>query len=286
MTHRKKQCYSNFNINMKNGSKYSTEELSFDTLFDGRVVLYQPRKGYRFSVDSPLLTWFSGDDRRCADRCADLGSGCGIIGISLLVAQMARHVVGVEIQPRLADLSIKNARANAVESQLQVLNANITALQHALPSKQFDLVVSNPPFWPVDTGRLPPDEERRIARHEISITLAELVQAAQRLLHPRRGRFCIAFPAIRLEILLSAIAEAHLHTTRIVFVHPTPDSSAELVLLEARSGRAGQLKIAPPLYLKNSDNSNSQIASEILSGAFCDSLRTLADVRTASRQAQ
>ena len=286
MTYCKKQCYSTFDISMKNGAKYSIEELSFDTLFNGRVVLYQPRKGYRFSVDSPLLTWFSGDDNRCADQCADLGSGCGVIGISLLVARMARQVVGVEIQPQLADLSEKNARANAVEDQLNVLNADITDLQCFLPSKQFDLVVSNPPFWPVDTGRLPPDEERRIARHEISITLTALIRAAKRLLHPKRGRFCIAFPAIRLEMLFSAIAEAHLHTTRVVFVHPNPESPAELVLLEARSGRAGQLKIAPPLYLKNSDNSNSEIANDILSGTFCDSLRTLEDLRAVSRQAQ
>lgn len=267
---------------MQTSLKYSLEELSFDTLFDGKVVLYQPKKGYRFSVDAPLLTWFASPDKTIS-RCADLGCGCGVIGISLLAAQKAHRVVGVEIQPKLASLSLCNAEKNKVAQQFKVVTGSATHPHKLLIEKQFELVVSNPPFWPTDTGRLPPDEERRIARHEISITLNELVQTAQNLLHPKRGRFCIAFPAMRLEILMRAIASTGLNATRALFVHPRPDSSAELVLLEARWGRAGQLKIAPPLHLRNPDGSSSEAAKEILSGRFCPSLQTMQDVRTATK---
>ncbi|MBN2529525.1 MAG: methyltransferase [Deltaproteobacteria bacterium] len=267
---------------MEKNETYSTDELSSDTLFNGRVLLFQPKKGYRFSVDSPLLTWFCWSDRP-ADHCADLGSGCGVIGISLLVAQQAKHVVAVEIQSKLASLSLQNAEANSVTNNFTLIKGDMRENHRKLPQKTFDLVVSNPPFWPSDSGRLPPDEERRIARHEISITLFELIQKAETLLHPRRGRFCIAFPAMRVSMLLSCLAQSKLNASKIIFIHPNQNSNAELVLLEARIGRAGQLKIAPPLYLRDTDNQNSEIASEILSGAFCPSLHTLEDLRSATR---
>ncbi|MBN2340793.1 MAG: methyltransferase [Deltaproteobacteria bacterium] len=267
---------------MNNTQKYSSEELTPDTLFEGKVVLYQPKKGYRFSVDAPLLTWFS-----CVEKpiqyCADLGCGCGVIGISLLVAQQVKNVVAIEIQPKLAALSEYNAIANGVATQFTSIHASVTAPHAQLPEKKFELVVSNPPFWPSDNGRLPPDEERRIARHEISITVDEVVQSAKRLLHPKKGRFCIAFPAMRLETLLKSISNAGLNATRAVFIHPHINSIAELVLLEARCGRSGQLKIAPPLYLKDAQGNNSADATEILSGRFCPPLQRIEDIRTATR---
>ena len=109
---------------MKQGAKYSRDELSLDALYDGRIVLFQPKKGYRFSVDSPLLTWFCGTDK-IVESCADLGCGCGVIGISLLVAQKVRNVVGVEIQPRLASLSIENAAANGIDDRIEVVTGDI-----------------------------------------------------------------------------------------------------------------------------------------------------------------
>ena len=267
---------------MKQAAKYSNDELSLDALYDGRIVLYQPKKGYRFSVDSPLLTWFSSGEK-VAEYCADLGCGCGVIGISLLAAQKVKRVVGVEIQPKLAALSTKNAIANSIQDRIEIVTGDMLANHSALPSKQFDLVVSNPPFWPLDKGRLPPDQERQIARHEISITLSNLIKRSKQLLHPKRGRFCIAFPARRIEILFESVAAAGLNVSRLTFVHPNPDSSAELVLLEARIGRAGQLLVTPPLYLKDRDNRDSQLVSEILSGTFCPNLREMTDLRVANR---
>ena len=263
---------------MKQGAKYSPDELTSDTLFDGRIMLYQPKKGYRFSVDSPLLTWFSCTDK-VAQKCADLGCGCGVIGISLLVAEKVSHVIGVEVQPRMADLSMHNAIANSIQNRIDIIVGDLQDKHAMLPSKEFDLVVSNPPFWPSTSGRLPPDEERRIARHETLITLSGLVTKAKQLLHPKRGRFCIAFPAKRIETLFSELSDAALNVSRITFVHPNPDAPAELVLLEARTGRAGQLKISPPLYLKHRDNHDSQLCTEILSGAFCPALRQRDDMR-------
>jgi len=252
---------------MKDRPTQDPDELSDDSLFRGRVLLHQPLRGYRFSVDAPLLVWFACPEKPVAS-CADLGAGCGVLGISLLVARRANRVVAVELQSRLARLAQRNAAVNNVGDRYSMIEGDILAGPDIPADGQFELVVSNPPFWPADNGRPSPDLERQIARHETHVTLHAIADTARRLLHPTRGRFCIAYPARRLEHLLMSMSRAELNTTRILFVHPRADTPAELVLLECRRNRNGHLRVEPPLVLKDGRNRDTEQAEFILAGGF------------------
>jgi len=251
---------------------------TLDFLYDGRLVLRQPSHGYRFSVDAPLLTWFAGADR-VAKHCVDLGAGCGVIGLGLLAAGFARKVSAVEIQPVLANLAMENVEANSFGDSMEILNADIRKIGDQLPGAFFDLVIANPPFWPAEAGRLPKDEMKQIACHETAVTLDDWVTLVRRLLHPRRGRVCVVFPAKRVDELLLAFVKCGITATQVIVVHPRIDEPAEIILLEARLGQAGRLTIAPPLFLKNEQGDDTKMAREILSGNFSQSLRALKDRR-------
>jgi tRNA1Val (adenine37-N6)-methyltransferase len=97
-----------------------------DSVFDGRLVIRQPRAGYRFSVDAPLLVWFSCTRGAAPARiAADLGAGCGIVALGLLAAGQARRAVAVEVQDRLASLCAGNAAANGLSSRLEVVHGDM-----------------------------------------------------------------------------------------------------------------------------------------------------------------
>lgn len=235
-----------------------------DSIFSGRLALEQPAKGYRFAVDSVLLAWFAG--RKPARRCLDLGCGCGVVGLGLLSSGGALNAVGVEIQARLARLATTNGRASFPDAYTLVegdLRSDLRGLEG-----EFDLVVSNPPFWAVDTGRQPPDEERSIACHEIKATIEEVAMAARRRLNQRKGRFCCVFPARRLDDLLRGLEAAGLFAVEALFVHPTMDKPAEMLLVEARPGRGGKLRVIQPLFLKTRDGQDTPEAAWILEGRF------------------
>jgi tRNA1Val (adenine37-N6)-methyltransferase len=265
-------------VALRRGNSLSGE--TADALFDGRLLLRQPRTGYRFSADAPLLVWFA--CRKAAHRArwaADLGAGCGVVGLGLLMADAAEQVVAVEIQERLATLCAENAAANGMADRLRVANADMRSLAPDLAGRRFDLVVTNPPFWPTDSGHLPDDDERRIACHEVNIDLGAWIGVAAELLERRRGRLCAVFPARRTAELLAGLAGGGLGATAILAVHPAPETDAELVLVEARHGAARPMAVEPPLFLRDRCNRDSDAARVVFSGAFSAPLAKRRDRR-------
>mgnify|MGYP003312578020 CR=1 FL=1 len=65
-------------------------------------------------------------------------------------------------------------------------------------SKQFDLIVSNPPYRKINSGRTNPDEGKAISRHELKLSLSTMLNKAKPILK-RGGHITLAYPPIRLQ---------------------------------------------------------------------------------------
>jgi tRNA1(Val) A37 N6-methylase TrmN6 len=189
------------------------------------------------------------------------------------------RVIGIEIQPELAKIATGNSILNNLSSRFDVVEADIRNHVNSLVPGSVDLIVANPPFWPATRDRLPKSEQRKIARHELMGTIGEWCQVAAQLLEPRRGRFCVVFPARRLDALVMSLADNGLSARRICLVHPNSAKPAELALVSARPGIVGQLQITPPLFLKASDGNDDEIAARIFSGEFSETISSHPDSR-------
>ncbi|MBN2124670.1 MAG: methyltransferase, partial [Deltaproteobacteria bacterium] len=132
---------------------------------DGRLKIIQSRTGYRFSIDAVLLSEFV--STRPGDVLVDLGTGCGIIPLILLLSRPVRFAVGLEIQETLAAQASRNARLNGFGDRLAVVLGDIR--NPPLAPLSADLVLCNPPYRRRDSGRINPDPERAAARHEILV---------------------------------------------------------------------------------------------------------------------
>jgi tRNA1Val (adenine37-N6)-methyltransferase len=220
-------------------------EVTLDSIRD--IRLYQSKLGYRFSVDSLLLYSFINLKR--VHAIADLGAGTGIVGMLLAKKYPAAHVTLFEIQESLAKLAEENVIQNFLEDRVRVITCDIKTLSSInATSSEFDLVVSNPPFRRLKSGRLNLEEERAIARHEIKLRLKDLIEAASCLLRVK-GRFCVVHHPWRLSELIGTLRRADLEPKRLRFVHSHSASDAKMILLEAvKKGKAG-LKVERPLYI-------------------------------------
>ncbi|RLB98205.1 MAG: SAM-dependent methyltransferase, partial [Deltaproteobacteria bacterium] len=157
-----------------------------DTFFNGQVTVKQSRTGYRYSIDAVIL---AGHVRpRPADRIVDLGTGCGIIPLIIGFRYPGVKLYGVEIQQDLADIARANVKANHLEKRVEILPADMRTLKPSIVSGPVDQVVSNPPYHRISTGRINPDSQRAIARHELKVTLEDVLKAAEAMLRTA-GKF-------------------------------------------------------------------------------------------------
>ncbi len=234
-------------------------EVTLDSIRTVRV--YQPKHGYRFSVDSLLL--FDFVHLRKAEKIADLGAGCGIVGILLAQKYPYACVDLFEIQGSLARLAGRNILLNRLDGRVRVIEGdlrNVSLL--GVPFHHYDLVVSNPPFRRVKSGLLSIGEQKAIARHEITLQLHQCVTAASTLLK-NGGRLAMIHLPGRLPELTGEMQRAGLELKRMRFVHSTPRTEAKMLLVEAVRGARGGLKVEKPLFIYREDGSYTEEMTRI-----------------------
>lgn len=223
--------------------------------------MIQPKRGYRFSVEAILLGRFARAGTR--DRVLELGAGCGVVSIMIAALARPREVVALEIQSHLAEMISRNAALNDLKS-VQTICADLRSRKiAALEPASFDLVVANPPYRAIATGRENPESGRRIARGESTATVTDFVTAARH--YGRRGaRVTFIFTARRCAELISVMRSKKLEPKRIRFVHPTIDTPASVVMIETRVDGGIELTVEPPLILYDAPGIYTQQALAIL----------------------
>jgi tRNA1Val (adenine37-N6)-methyltransferase len=207
--------------------------------------LTQPRHGYRYSLDPFLLAEFC---QPATGRIMDLGTGCGIIPLLLARRQATASLVGVELQPQLADLARRNALENGLADRIQIVPADLHDLASRFPANSFDLVVANPPYRRAGTGKVSPTAGRDLARHESSATLADFLAVAKKLV-VSGGRLCFIYHPERLAEFLTEAARLKLAVRRLCLVHGDQSAPAKMVLIELLKGRQSALKVLSPLFV-------------------------------------
>ena len=227
---------------------------TLEAIFQGRLRVIQPERGYRFSIDAVLLAGLT--SVRPRDRVVDLGSGCGIIPLLLAFQKPAAHITGIEIQDSLVSMAKRNVKINEFSHLITILLADLRKVDLTTVDGQVSLVVSNPPYGKLRSGRLNPDTEKAIARHELLANLGDVIRTAARLL-PHKGRLALIYPARRLPYLLEEISVGGFAPKQLTLIHSTLDSEAKLVHLESMKGGGEELRVRKPFAIYQSDGSYS-----------------------------
>ena len=96
--------------------------------------------------DTEILVERAIKELKLGGRVADLCTGSGCIGISMLVYRDdISSMLLCDISKKALDMAKKNAIANLVKDKCTFLCADITK---DLPKEKFDMIVSNPPYIP------------------------------------------------------------------------------------------------------------------------------------------
>ena len=137
-----------------------------------------------------------------------------------------------------------------------IINDDIKNLSNLYESDSFDIITCNPPYFKYDKNKslINEDEEKAIARHEITLNLEKLFAIAKKLLK-NNGVISIVHRPERFVEVVEEMKKNNIEPKKVQFVYPKKDMEANIMLIEgSKNGKPG-LKILPPLYthLENGD---------------------------------
>lgn len=236
-----------------------------DAIYGGRLKIIQGKRGYRFSIDSILLAAFARP--KAGERVADLGTGGGVVALTIAKFFPVGEVVGIEIQGALAGRARRSVDLNQLAGRVEIYQGDLTQIESFPRREKFDLVLANPPFYSARDGRMNPAREKAVARHEIRASLADFLGAADFLLR-NSGRLDIIYPAAKLSELVFQLRKKRLEIKRLRPVYSRKGESGVLILAEARKRAGVELEILPPLYLYRREGGYTAEAERMINGAW------------------
>ncbi len=150
-------------------------------------------------------------DRTAPLRIADVGTGSGILAITLALEYAQSSILALDISPAALDVALTNASALGADNVSLRESDLLASAQGEMP---FDLIVSNPPYIPLsDAGELHAqvrDHEPHLAlfggEDGLDIIRLLLPQALQRL---KPGGWLLLETASRTETLDDLLQGSH-----------------------------------------------------------------------------
>ena len=229
--------------------------LTEDALLGGRVRLLQPARGYRVAIDAVLLA--AAVDAAPGQRILDLGAGVGAVGLCLAARLAGCSVVGIELQPALAELAERNANLNGMADRVRTV---VHDLAKPLPADlgRFDHVVTNPPYLAAAVADPSPDPSKALATVESSADLARWLAVATAAVEPA-GTLLIIHRSDRLEEIIGHLGRLGWGDVTVKRLPP-----AARVLVRARRADRPTRRDAPPLTLHRPGGSYTDEAEAIL----------------------
>jgi tRNA1(Val) A37 N6-methylase TrmN6 len=225
----------------------------------GVVKIIQPKKGFRFALDSILLSDFCCIKSR--DRVLEPGAGTGVISLLLAKKFLNARFVADEVEPRAYNLLCKNIELNELADHIVPIDHDLKFLGRSIAQDSFDVIIANPPYTKCGTGRKSPSRERQTARQDQTAPLPCWLDLKNFL--KDKGKYFLVFPANRAAELMSLLRDRGLEPKRLRCVQPFQDKPASLVLIEAIKTKGVGLDILPPLVVHEKGGGYSKEMREI-----------------------
>lgn len=238
------------------------ESITCDAFLGGRVLIHQPEKGYRAGQDPVLLA--AAAVLKPGERFVDLGCGVGTVGLCLQARFQQAMGVGIESDPELAAL----ARIN-VSAGFDIIESDIFKVE----PKPAPVVLSNPPFFQIGTGRLPANDQRRAGRHS-NQKLSAWIDRAKAWVSPR-GRIGFVLSTAQLTEALIALSPDFGCITVMPLVGSYGKPTVPRVLVFARQGSRSPFQLTPPFVIRDEEGALTQQACKVLNEGATIRLPTL-----------
>lgn len=215
------------------------EDLTCDAFLGGKVMLRQPREGYRAGVDPVFLA--ATVQAKPGQSVLELGCGAAPALCCLGKRLPGLDLYGLELQPAYAELGRQNLSENGLTGT--IWQGDLSTPPAEMKALSFHHVIANPPYFESDKRIKADDGGREIALAG-ETALATWVATATKRLRPR-GYATFIQRAERLPELLSAMQQ-HLGALELLPLLPRENRPPRLILLRGRKDSRAPFRFHTP----------------------------------------
>ena len=227
------------------------------SFFRGKIELIQPKE-HKVSVDLILfLSKVKGVRKN--SRVADLGAGFGFLSL-VIAKKWGCEVHAIERDRKMLELLKENVRINGLEDRVRVVEEDVRRVENLYKRGYFDVVVSNPPFYPKEYGK-----EDGGFHFEGDTTLEDFVRASSYLLRDG-GYLNLLIPSFRLYELFDLLRTHNLPPRFLSIIYPNVHKDGKLCVVNSIRNVPGPLRIEPPLVINEPGGSYTETVRGLLEG--------------------
>ena len=207
---------------------------------DEKFKIIQKVGGYKYGEDTILLfKLFQASLNKKNIKLLDIGTGNGILPVLLSDNEFLSELVGIDIQKENIDRANKALQLNKIEKNIQFECMDIREYKK---SNHFDVIISNPPYMDDNGKKINENEHKAISRHEIKLSLNELISNAKRLLKPI-GLLYFIHRTHRLVEIIKALDKNNFSIKKVIFIYSTQNNKSTMMFVEAVKGKKIKLEI-------------------------------------------
>ena len=182
----------------------------------------QERSSMKVGTDGVLLgSWVSCHK---PDYILDIGCGTGLLTLMLAQRNLESNIIGIEIDQISSKEAQLNIRLSNWKARIEIINI---PLQKFRTNKKFDLIVSNPPFFPPNNS----NRRRDTARRTNALSFQELVKYAANFLTDR-GVLSVILPIVSESIFVDIAQNHKLHCNRLCYIKGNSKAAIKRVMME------------------------------------------------------
>lgn len=216
-------------------------ETTINSILKSDIQICQPKDGFRFSIDSIILSRFIKVKKY--SHILDAGSGSGIIATLLAKLYNLENIDAVELQDNMFSCLEQTVKINNLES---IINLIHTDLKNFKPETPYDMIICNPPYRKMSSGRNCNTDSENTARFDNNLNLDNLFKFAKSYLN-HQGYLYFSYDADLMTEAIYLAKKYNMEPKRLMLLHPQIDRPAKLIFIECRKNAGIELKIEPPL---------------------------------------
>ena len=213
-----------------------------------------------FGIDAVLLANFA--RIKSGAKVLDLGTGTGVIPILLTAKEKGRDWTGLEIQSDMVEMARRSTELNDISERCHIIEGDIKNYKQLFEPSSFEAVTCNPPYMKQSSGLVNPSDNLHISRHEVLVSLEEVIAAASYVLKSS-GTFSMVHRPYRLVEIMTLMRKYHLEPKKLQMVQPSVGKEPNLILIEGVKGGGPELRVLPTFYVYDENGNMNEVVGKI-----------------------